>query len=127
MFLWLRIVNFSLKADSERYENNDMKNKRKNRLPFSERFAESIDLPLDTFGNLPQVQLCGNREAVVEGYRRVLEYDDNLLRIRAKRMEIGFWGSELTLKCLNRENVIVSGKLERIEFVLPIEEKKDIR
>ncbi len=100
-----------------------MKKKRKAKAPFHERFAEAIELPLDTFGNLPQIQMCGNREVTVEGYKCVLEYDDNMLRIKAKQMELSFWGSELMLKYLNHENVIISGKLERIEFTLPIQNK----
>lgn len=54
---------------------------------------------------------------VIEGYRGILEYDDNLLRIRVKGMSLSVWGSNLQLKCMNDENVIITGRLAQIEFL----------
>lgn len=101
-----------------------MKKENKRKTPFRERFAEAVDLPIDTFSNMPQLQICGNREVTVEGYKSVLEYDDNMLRIKAKQMEICFWGTKLLLKYLNRESIAVCGKLDRIEFTCSIQSKE---
>ncbi len=82
-----------------------------------ERLARSVDLPLETVCNLSQIQIIGNREMVIEGYKGILEYDDNLLRIRVKGMCLSVWGSDLQLKCMNDENVIITGSLAQIEFL----------
>ena len=64
------------------------------------------------------MQVLGNREIVLEGCKGILEYDDNVIRVWTKTMEISFWGNQLTLKCLNTDNIIIEGNLERIEFIV---------
>lgn len=59
-----------------------------------------------------------NKEVIVEGCKEILEYDDNVIRITTKKMEISFWGTNLALKCFNTDNIIITGKLERVEFTV---------
>lgn len=81
-----------------------------------ERFANSVALPIETLFNLSQMQIVGNREVIIEGYQSILEYDDNLLRVRVKGMSLSFWGSDLQLSYMNDENIVVTGHFEQIEF-----------
>ena len=82
-----------------------------------ERIATSVAMPIETFFNISQMQVIGNREVTVEGYKEIVTYDDTLLRIRAKGMDISFWGSDLELNYMNDENIVISGKIEQIEFL----------
>ncbi len=91
---------------------------KKERRSFRQKVSDSMDFPLETLYNLSQIQLTGNREAIVEGCKGILEYDDCMIRLKTKSMQISFWGSGLMLKCLNTDNVIIEGKLERLEFII---------
>lgn len=75
-------------------------------------------MPLETLYNMTQIQILENREVVVEGCKEILEYDDNRIRLKTKRLEVSIWGGGLELKCFNAENIIISGKVERVEFNL---------
>ena len=85
---------------------------------FREKLSDAVDMPLESLYNLAQMQVLGNREIVLEGCKGILEYDDNVSRVGTKTMEISFWGNQLTLKCLNTDNIIIEGNLERIEFIV---------
>ena len=85
---------------------------------FREKLSDAVDMPLESLYNLAQMQVLGNREIVLEGCKGILEYDDNVIRVGTKTMEISFWGNQLTLKCLNTDTIIIEGNLERIEFIV---------
>lgn len=81
------------------------------------KVRETFDVPEETFHNLSQMQLVSNREAVIEGCRGVLEYDDTIIRIGTDKLEIKFRGDGLTLRCLNSDNIVVEGTILMIEFI----------
>ena len=81
------------------------------------RIKESLDIPVDMFSNISQMEVLSNREVIIEGCKNIIEYDDTLIRIAVKNMEIKFFGEKLNLCCLNTDNVIIEGKLQTIEFV----------
>ena len=64
-----------------------------------------------------RVELTSDYEALVEGCRGILEYDDNVIRIAAKKFELRFTGKDLTLRSLNEENIVIEGKISGLEFI----------
>lgn len=85
---------------------------------FREKLSDAVDIPPESLYRFTHMQILGNREIVLEGCKGILEYDDHLIRVGTKTMEIGFWGNQLTLKCLNNDNIIIEGSMERIEFIV---------
>lgn len=67
--------------------------------------------------NGTRIELTSDYEAQIEGGKGVLEYDDSLIRIATKKYEIRFTGENLTLQCLNNENIVVKGKIHSVEFI----------
>lgn len=64
-----------------------------------------------------QIELTSDFEALIEGCKSILEYDDNLIRIGAKRFEIRFTGENLTLRSINEECIAIEGKISGVEFI----------
>lgn len=64
-----------------------------------------------------RVELTSDFEALIEGCKGILEYDDNVIRIAAKRFELRFTGENLTLRSLNEENIAIEGKILGVEFI----------
>ena len=80
--------------------------------------AETLQMPFDTLSSgITQIELLGNSEAVVEGCKGILEYDDNIIRIAIHKMEVKFSGMDLSIKSLNSESVIIEGQISGIEFL----------
>lgn len=65
----------------------------------------------------PRMIIDSNREIVVEGCRGILAYSNQLVHIRADKMELKFKGRNLELKSLTPENLLVFGELFCIEYV----------
>jgi len=90
----------------------------KNRLRSGRMIADTAQIPYQSFvSGMVQIELLSNREAVVEGCRSILSYDDLQIKLAAEKMQIAFYGRELSLKNLNSESVIIEGIIERVEFI----------
>ncbi|MBC8570861.1 YabP/YqfC family sporulation protein [Oscillospiraceae bacterium NSJ-54] len=81
------------------------------------KVAKVIGVPEDAFSALPQIELSGNREAVVEGCQGILEYDENVIRLSLGRMMLRFCGRNLQLRCMAAESVVVEGYIMSMEFL----------
>lgn len=67
--------------------------------------------------NVPtHMEINGNREAVVEGCRGVLEYDTDIVRIKTNKGAVKFSGRGLVIKCLTVDSLVVNGFITCIEF-----------
>lgn len=87
------------------------------KTPFSHRIAKILDLPLDTMIDWPSVHLNGNRNVVIQNHRGVIEYDQTIARINTKLGELIIAGSNLVLVCALKEEIIIEGKIQKVELV----------
>lgn len=78
------------------------------------RIGRSLELPLEVLERLPNIELRGNREAVVEHCECVMEYTGDRVRLRAATLALEFTGRNLRLTCMTDENVIVTGYITGI-------------
>lgn len=84
--------------------------------PRAPRIAKMLDIPSSALIGLPQMELSGNREAVVEGCQGILEYDENVVRLATGKMSIKFTGRNLQIRVLTHDSAIVEGFIVSIEF-----------
>ena len=69
--------------------------------------------------NGPRMELGGRREATVDGCGGVLEYTETVVRIRYGRGVVKFSGERLRLHSLAAKSLILSGEIQKIEFLPP--------
>ena len=90
----------------------------KNRLRSGRIIADTSQMPFQSFiSGMVQIELLSNCEAVVEGCRSILAYDEMEIKLATEKMKIAFYGRELSLKNLNSESVIIVGIIDRVEFI----------
>ncbi len=82
-----------------------------------EKTARAMELPPDLTGGMLHVELSGNREAVVEGKCAILEYDEEIIRLRAGKYTLRFTGRGLSLRNLRRDSAIVEGYILSVEYL----------
>ena len=82
-----------------------------------EKIESALELPSGMFGGLAHIELSGNREAIIEGCKGVLEYDENLVRINTGKMIIRFLGRDLTIRNLTDNSAIIEGYITSIEYM----------
>ena len=64
-----------------------------------------------------QMEITSNNEAVIEGCKGILEYDDVMIKLNLGKLNVRFTGENLRIRCMNVDNVIVSGFITSIEFL----------
>lgn len=85
--------------------------------PKETALSRILDIPASALGGIPQLQLSGNREAVVEGCQGILEYDENIIKLNTGKMSITFVGRGLQVKVLTHDSAVVAGFITGIEFL----------
>ena len=64
-----------------------------------------------------QIELSGNREALVDGCRSVLQYEDDVIRLSTGRRVVRFQGSDLMIRTMQQNQLLISGTILSIEFI----------
>jgi sporulation protein YqfC len=81
------------------------------------KLAQLLDIPLDTAVDWPRIILNANQSVTVQNHRGVIEYDQTMARINTKLGELILYGAKLTLISALQAEVVVAGKIERVELV----------
>ena len=82
-----------------------------------EKFTEMLELPKDLVLDRPKLTLIGNRDMMIENYKSVLEYDTGILRINTGTGVIRITGSDLSIREITSDDIVVSGMVRSVEFV----------
>lgn len=62
------------------------------------------------------ITLYEGSQVVIAGYKKILEYDDNLLRISDRQDEAQIMGADLTLSEMSDDGLVVMGNITSIEL-----------
>ncbi len=96
---------------------NMAKSKQKDDGCGSSQKPKLLSVPQQLMPNMPYIELKGNREALIEGCKGILEYDTQVIRVNAGGLVISFCGRGLNIKCLTVSSLIVEGYITSVEFV----------
>lgn len=79
--------------------------------------AQLFGMPVTVAEGLPEIELLGNREAIIEHYASVLEYNESVIRLNTGKLILKFTGRDLRLKCMTTDSVTVEGFFTSVEFL----------
>ena len=65
----------------------------------------------------PCIELSGNREALVDGCRGVLQYEDDVIRLSTGRRVVRFQGSGLMIRTMQQNQLLICGTILSVEFI----------
>ena len=66
--------------------------------------------------SVSHMELSGNREAIVEGCKGVVEYDEGIIRLNLGKNIVRFTGTGLSIRTLTLEQAIITGNILSIDF-----------
>ncbi|MCL2812904.1 MAG: YabP/YqfC family sporulation protein [Clostridia bacterium] len=78
--------------------------------------ARLAGLPEDVLFGVPKVVLVGEGRALVENQKGVVEYANNRIRVRTDTGLLEISGMELTIGYLGKSDLLVQGKITRVEY-----------
>ena len=62
-----------------------------------------------------QLTLLGNRSALIENYKGLIEYHDKLIIVQSKEEEVSILGDHLRICYYTRTEMQIAGNIEKIE------------
>ena len=98
------------KKPGQRSEKQPEKNRQKFLL------VKELEEPSVAFLSPVRVELLGNRQAVVDGCRGIIEYSDSCIRLSAQGLILKFTGTDLEIKAFTESEAIVGGIILGLEY-----------
>ena len=95
-------------------------NKRKNKV---NRLDSILEMPKELSSNEPKVTILGFNQMLIENYKGVLEYQEFFIRINTYMGIININGFNLNLSEMTTDDILVTGKIESIDFESMIDEE----
>ena len=82
-----------------------------------EKFAEEVGVSKAIVNGCNHIELFGNREAIVNECRGILEYSESRIKLNLGKISVLFTGSNLCMKEYGSSFASVSGDIMTVEFV----------
>lgn len=82
------------------------------------KLSGMLDIPPSALAGVSQIEIAGNREAVIDGCQGILEYDENTIKLTTGKMSVKFTGRGLQIKVLTRDSAVIDGFISNIEFIM---------
>ena len=76
-----------------------------------------MELPKEIMLNLPLISLVGQEEVTIENYRGILEYSEETVRVGTAAGILQLRGKKLCLKQLSADCMVVTGRVEKLDFL----------
>ena len=78
--------------------------------------ADKLELPEDVLLGSAKLTVTGGRSAVIENHRGVLEYTAERIVVAVPRGKVCLDGTGLRLKAMNKNELLVGGRIRNIEW-----------
>ena len=86
-------------------------NNKKRKIPKVEQAIEALDLPGELILGIPCISVVGDREATVENYNGIIEYDEKKVILSTSLGIFRIKGENLSIKSITDEDVTLSGRV----------------
>ncbi|MGN0613101.1 MAG: YabP/YqfC family sporulation protein [Porcipelethomonas sp.] len=63
-----------------------------------------------------QIQITGNKEVLVDGCRKILEYNDIFVKVKTWDLTVQIWGSGLEVNDFGSDGIYICGKIQSVEL-----------
>lgn len=78
-----------------------------------ERFSDMMELPRELLMDIPRITMLGNENILIENYKGIIEYEENLIRLNNG---INVFGDNLNVEEISDTEIFISGKISNVEF-----------
>lgn len=92
-----------------------MKKKQKRKTK-QNRFEQILEIPKEVSSTIPKLTAMGFEELLIENYKSILEYQDFYIRLSTHIGIININGFELNLNEMTNDDILITGKIEGIDF-----------
>ena len=80
------------------------------------KLDEILEIPVEFTTNNPKITIVGFERVLIENYRGILEYQDYFVRLNTYIGIININGFNLKLEEMTTDDLLVTGKIDSIDF-----------
>ena len=80
------------------------------------KFDKLFDIPEELTSDIVKITILGFNKMLVENYKAILEYQDFFIRIKMSTGLININGFELLLNEMTKDDLIITGNIESVDF-----------
>lgn len=95
---------------------NSEKQRKEDRITYLEMISEHMLLPPDVIAGVPYITLNGRTSICVENHKKIMEYNEDKIRILAKPSPICVEGKELKIEYYTKDEMKITGKIKSISY-----------
>ena len=89
------------------------------------KLDEILEIPVELSTNNPKITVIGFERLLIENYRGILEYQDYFVRVNTYIGIVNINGFNLNLEEMTTDDLLVTGKIESIDFEETIDDEDD--
>ena len=87
-----------------------------NQPSLNEKLADAIDISKNVMLGVPLVTMVGDRELTIENYVGIIEYGEDIIRIKCKAVNVSITGKNLELKTMTDEFLYITGRFKCFSY-----------
>ena len=81
-----------------------------------EKIADAVDISKNIMLGMPLVTMVGDRELTIENYAGIIEYGDEIIRIKCKAVNVSITGKNMELKTMTEEFLYITGRFKCFSY-----------
>ncbi len=82
-----------------------------------EKIISACNIPKDAALGYPITKIVGDKELIIENYRGILEYNNELIKVVTKIGQIKIMGVNLEIEYYTNDEMKIVGKIEKIHIL----------
>lgn len=104
------------KNSKSKQTKKDKKVNQDSKMSFKEKFTEILELPKEIVLDMPKLTMLGNGDLIIENYKGINEYDEDVLRVNTTSGIIKVKGNDMFIKEITPESIMIYGNIISLEF-----------
>lgn len=89
------------------------------------RLEELLEIPVELTTDKPKLTVVGFEQVYIENHNGILEYQDYFIRLNTHIGIININGFELKLEEMTTDDILVTGKIDSIDFENTIDNEEE--
>lgn len=81
-----------------------------------DRFSEFLELPLEVISPSTKITTIENKNILIEGYKKIIDYYDDYIKIKTNSMDVVIDGSNLDIKEITDTELVIEGNIYSLNY-----------
>lgn len=77
---------------------------------------DTLEVPQETILDIPIISFIGNREIAIENFISIVEYDEDIIRLKTTCGELAIVGKHLEAKSMDSEQIQIKGQIQSVGY-----------